>query len=199
MSNKEFYELYDLIVTEPPHKSDVIVWLQGDRFDRGPKVVELYEKKTAPKILISGNNILIGIGKRPGEDNVSLKEMFDWLLDNKVKENDILVDDISMNTKDQAINVINLAKKNEWKNIILVGSSFYQPRAFLTFLKEAQKQNFNGKVFNQPVIIDVNIIPSGRVKTAKYLIEDEINKILEYKDDLESINSGIKYLNKYVN
>jgi len=64
---------------EKPQKADVIVWLQGDRYDRSKKVLSLFKEKWADEIVISGNNILIGPTKRKGENNISLNEMVEWL------------------------------------------------------------------------------------------------------------------------
>src|SRR3989339_397174 len=120
--NKKLILLNNLILNDMPEKCEAIVWLQGDRYDRGPKTAELYRKGWASKIIISGNNELIGPKKRPGENNVSLGEMRRWLLERNIKESDIIVEDKSLNTRDQSINVCKLAKKNRWKKIIIVGS-----------------------------------------------------------------------------
>lgn len=191
---QKFGLLYDLLVKQEPEQSDIVVWLQGDRFDRAKKTLELFRQKWASKIVISGNDILIGEGKRPGENNVSLKEMRAWLLDRGVKKQDIIIDDGALNTKDQAQHVIAMAITNNWKRIIIVGSSYYQPRAFLTFLKQLQIIGNNISVINQFVILGKNDIPSGRNITAEYLIKDEIKKIEKYHNDVATINDGIKYL-----
>jgi uncharacterized SAM-binding protein YcdF (DUF218 family) len=197
---KPFFQLYDLVINDKVLKSDIIVWLQGDRYDRAKKVLELHNKKWAPKILITGNNTSFNKNIRPEENNVSLKAMHRWLIMRGVKKNDILVDDQSINTKEQAKNVIRMAKINDWKKIILVGSSFYQPRALLTFLKQAKKLSWPGKIINQPVILKRTEVPSGRKQSVEKLFNEEISKIKKYKKDLVNIRDGIKYFeNKYSN
>lgn len=197
---KIFFQLYDLVLNDKVLKSDIIVWLQGDRYDRASKVLELYDKKWAPKILITGNNTSFSRKIRPQENNVSLKSMHRWLVARGVKKNDILVDDQSANTKEQAENVLKMAKNYKWKKIILVGSSFYQPRALLTFLKRARKISWFGKIINQPVILRRTEVPGGRKQSVEQLFDEEIKKIKKYKKDLVSISSGIKYLeNKHNN
>lgn len=189
-------ELYELILLQPLERADVIIWLQGDRLERAPKVLKLYHDGWAKKILISGNNILIGRGPRPGENNISLLEMEEWLLKNGVKKKELIIDDGAMNTRDQTEHILKIAMDKKWLKLILVGSSYYQPRAFLTFLKQAKKITWDGVIINQPVIIDWNEKPSGRDEKAKIIFDQEFKKIQKYKDDLVSIVQGIKYLKK---
>ncbi len=190
-----FKFLYNLLLKEEPQLSDVIVWLQGDRYDRGYKAVELYNKKFSKKILISGNNVLLG-DKKAGEDNISIDDMVNFLLKKGVNKDNIIIDDKSMNTLDQAINIFKIIKKKKWQKIILVGSSYYQPRAFLTFLKQADIVNWKGRIINQPALIDWEEKPSGRDKKTKIIFIEEYKKIKKYKNDLCSHEEGIKYLNK---
>ncbi|MFH0969684.1 MAG: ElyC/SanA/YdcF family protein [Patescibacteria group bacterium] len=194
-AKKEFKKLYDLGLNEQPQKADIIVWLQGDRYDRANKVLGLYKQDWSKKILISGNNILIG-GKRLGEDNITLKQMEKFLLKEGIKSKQLIINDKSLNTKEQAEYILKLAKIKKWKKILLVGSSYYQPRAFLTFLKQAKKIKWNGVIINQPAIITWMKNPSGRNKTARLIFKEEFEKIKKYKKDLASISEGIKYLYK---
>ncbi len=194
MIKEKFQQLHNLLLQEKPEPAAIIVWLQGDRFDRGPKVLDLFNKKYAPQIMITGNNRLVGPKARPGEDNVSLTEMYTWLIEQGVPKNSLLIDEQSMNTKDQATTVIASAIKQNWQKIILVGSSFYQPRAFLTFLKTARVLGFAGRIINQPVIISDDATPSGRRQIVAALFEEEIKKIDQYQNDLETIDQGIDYL-----
>lgn len=194
--NKEVIRLYDFVLKQPAQKSQAIVWLQGDRYDRGKRVVELYKNKFAPKIVLTGNSVLIGKGRRPEENNISIKEMENWLIRQGIRRQDIIVDNNSLNTKEQAELVINLAKSEQWRKIILVGSSYHQPRAFLTFLRQAKKIRWRGEIINAPYIIAWHNIPSGRKKFAwQYFIEEK-EKINKYKKNLSNVKEGIKYLIK---
>lgn len=191
-----FKELYNLILKEAPQKADAIIWLQGDRYDRAPKVFKLYKKGWAKKIIISGNNVLISNKKRIGENNISLDEMTNYLLKKGIDRRSVLVDDGAMNTKEQAEHIFRMAVNKKWSKLILVGSSYYQPRAFLTFLKQAEKLKWVGEVINQPSVIDSDEKPGGRSKSAKVLFNEEYDKIKKYKKDLVPVLKGIKYLNK---
>lgn len=194
----EFMRLYGMVISEKAESADAIVWLQGDRFNRSQKTFELYKAGYADRIIITGNNMLVGDGARPGENNITLDEMNDWLISKGVPESAILIDNGAMNTKEQAENIIALAKKNGWEKIIIVGSSYYQPRAFLTFLKAGNKRGFKGKIINQPAMIRDEAVPEGRDKTAKELISEEIGKLEKYADDTESIDAAINHLSKHL-
>lgn len=192
----EFKKLYNLIIKEMPQSSDVILWLQGDRYDRASKVVWLYKNNYGKKIIITGNNLLIGKKLRIGEDNISLSQMKNHLLKRGIDKKNIIIDDGAMNTRDQAEHIFKIAKDKKWSKLILVGSSYYQPRAFLTFLKEAKKIDWFGKIINQPAIIDWNIKPAGRDKIAKIIFKEEFEKIKKYKKDVVTVLDGLKYINK---
>lgn len=193
---QQFKKLYNLLLKEVPLSADAIVWLQGDRYDRAFKVLKLYKDGWSKKIIISGNNILVGNKIRSGENNISLDKMKNFLLKKHVNQNDLIIGDGAMNTKDQAEHILKMAKNKKWSKIILVGSSYYQPRAFLTFLKQAEKIKWFGIIINQPPAVDLNKKPSGRDKSAKILFNGEFEKIKKYKKDLVSIGQGIKYLDK---
>jgi len=184
MKEKVFSEVNKLLKSikqEKPQKADAIVWLQGDRYDRGRKVLDLFKDGWAPKIVVSGNDLLIGPSKTPGENNISLTEMVKWLKKRGIKSQQIIIDNKSFNTLDQAKNIFILIKEKRWKKIILVASLYHQPRAFLTFLKESRKTGWTGKIVNQPAMLNLQKKPSGRNKTASDLIFDEIEKIKKYK------------------
>ena len=71
----DFKLLHNLLIKQKLEHGDVAVWLQGDRYDRAGEILELFKKKWVSKILISGNNILVGEGKRLGENNISINSM----------------------------------------------------------------------------------------------------------------------------
>jgi len=192
----DFQELLRLTLAQAPEKADAIVWLQGDRLDRGPKTLELFQAGFAPVILLTGNNVLLGPDARLEEDNIGLLEMRSWLMERGVPADSILVDDRSMNTRDQAIKTLDLAAKNNWRVILLVGSGYYQPRAFLTFLNCAHAVSWPGRIVNQAATAPWDSIPSGRRKTAATCLEMEKMKIQNYTNDVASVRQGLEYLRR---
>ncbi|MCX6779803.1 MAG: YdcF family protein, partial [Candidatus Magasanikbacteria bacterium] len=146
MNKIQFENLQSLVLSQKHIKAQAIVWLQGDRLDRGQKVVELFEKKFASKILISGNNVLVGNGTRPGENDLSLKKINLWLIKKGIPKNAIITEDQSLNTAQQAKNVLKFCLNKKWRKVIVVTSPYHQMRAFLTFLKYQSKLGSKVKI-----------------------------------------------------
>jgi len=187
----EFLELIEIIKQEKPQKSDAIIWLQGDRYDRAGKVLNLFREGWAKRVVITGNDKLIGLSERPGEKNISLGEMAAYLKKKGIKDKFILIDNKSYNTADQAENVLQLAIFNKWKKIILVASLYHQVRVYLTFLKKKEKLGWEGRLVNQPSNFDFEKKPSGRAEKSLELIPVEIMKIKKYKSDVVDFSEGI--------
>jgi len=190
-----FKNILDKIMEEKPQEADAIVWLQGDRYDRARKVLGLFKKGWAKKILLSGNNIPPTMKRIEGVDyEITLINLADWLKKRGVNSKDILIDDKSFNTAMQANNVLLIAKKKNWKKIILTATSFHQVRVFLTFLGANKRIGWKGRIINQPTRINWEKVPGGRNKKAKYLVFEEIDKIREYKRDVAGYQEGLNYL-----
>ena len=103
---------------------------------------------------------------------------------------DIIIEENSQSTKEQAINIIELAKKSDWKKIILIASHYHQPRAFLTFLKAMRDAEVKLHIINAPAreLSWFERNPWGRRFD---LLDAEMEKIERYKDDLASFKEGI--------
>jgi len=190
----EFQKLLTLLLAEQPEKAEAAVWLQGDRFDRGEKVLTLLKENFAPRVILTGNNVLVGKSARPEEENVTLTEMAEWLQARGIASGRIMIDNQAMNTREQAENVLALAQKNDWRTIILVASPYHQVRAFLTFLKRAREISWVVRFINQPAELSLNVLPSGRTKSAaEYLLEEEC-KIRDYADEVATVREGLAEL-----
>lgn len=191
-------QLFSKITSQAPQKSDAIILLQGDRFDHVKEPQDLYKKSIAPKIIISGNNELIGRGKRNDENDVHLLELKKELINNGIPETVIMVEDTSLNTKDQAQNVIKLAKENKWEKIIVVTSLYHLLRAYLSFVKSSLDQNWHGVIIMHPAKLPWTRLASGRSKTAWQMLLVELKKIKKYKSDVASVKEGFDYLNNHL-
>lgn len=188
-------QLQELVTHQKPEKADAIVWLQGDRFDRAEKVLKLHQKGFAPRIVLTGNNVLIGQGPRPGENNISLDEMHAWLLEQGLSDSSMIVDDTAMNSRDQATNVLSIAQKDGWKTLLLVGSAHHQLRPFLTFLKRANEIGWKGTLINQLALVPAwDEIPSGRDKTAREIFADEVMKLQTYHEHVATVEEGLAHI-----
>ena len=129
----------DLLVS-----SDAIVLLEGDGFSRLAKCAELFHENYAPVICFSGGAKNSDYGSFPFE-------MFeDKLADYNLTKSNFIVENLSRNTQEQAIEIIKIAKERYWTKIILVASNFHQYRAYLTFLQALNQTNTTLVIMNAP-------------------------------------------------
>lgn len=126
-------------------KSDVIILLEGDGFNRYEKAVNLYKQGFAPKIIFSGGIVDYEYGSFPYVD------VLPHILTQGVPEEDIIHEDKSLNTREQALAVLELAFKNNWKRLILVATHEHQYRAYLTFLRVIIDSGAEIIIYNAPV------------------------------------------------
>ncbi len=190
----EAVKLFNTLLSQEPQKADAIIFLQGDRLDRAKKVCSLYQNNFAEKIVITGNNVLIGKGKRSKENDIHLSKIKNYFLANKIPEKVITMDEKALNTKEQAINVIKLAKEKKWSKLLVVTSPYHLLRAYLTFVKQLMEQDWQGIIIMQVVDLSWQAIPSGRSKTAMQILAIEMEKLKKYQKDTATIREGIKYI-----
>ncbi len=126
-------------------KSDIIVLLEGDGFNRYKKAADLFNNGYSDKIVFSGAITDYNYGSFPFED------ILPKLLEAGVPEESIIHEKNSSNTLEQAIKVIDIAIKNKWNKIILVATHDHQYRAYLTFLKQVLERKKEILLFNSPV------------------------------------------------
>lgn len=111
----------------PLAKADAIVVLGGATGERVYYACELYKKGYAPKLIMSG-------GKLAWELNWS-ELMQRQALQQGVFEKDILLEEEAASTYENATFVLPIIKKQDFRKIILVTSSYHTRRAYKTFKK----------------------------------------------------------------
>jgi uncharacterized SAM-binding protein YcdF (DUF218 family) len=169
-------------------KSDAIILLEGDGYNRYRKAVDLYNQGFAKKIVFSGGITDYEYGSYPFSD------ILPYMLDLGVPEYNIIHENVSQNTREQAVEVMKLALENNWQKLILVATHEHQYRAYLTFLKEISVLNRNIVLYNAPVRnlkwFDTN--PWGRRIDR---LEQEMERIEFYfhKGHLAGVEETIKY------
>ncbi len=126
-------------------KSDVAVLLEGDGLFRFQKAVELYRLDLVKKIVFSGGIVDRKYGSYPFED------IKPFILNQGIPENDLIHEDKSLHTQQQAVEVVKLAIENGWQKLVLVASHEHQYRAYLTFLREVLDTKSNLILYNAPV------------------------------------------------
>lgn len=125
--------------------SDAIILLEGDGFHRFQKAVDLYKKGLGKKIVFSGAIVQKEYGSYPFEEVKPL------ILKAGVPEEDLIHEDKSLQTQQQAVEVVKMALKNGWKRLALVASHEHQYRAYLTFLRQVLDSKSGIILYNAPV------------------------------------------------
>ena len=126
------------------NKSDAIVLLEGDGLNRYQHTVELYKQGWADKIVFSGGITDYEYGSFP------FSKVIPYILKEGVSTHAIFHEGKSLNTREQATEVIKLAFDNNWERLILVASPEHQYRAYLTFLRVILDTNTNILLYNSP-------------------------------------------------
>ena len=125
--------------------SDAIILLEGDGFHRFQKAVDLYKKGLGKKIVFSGAIVQKEYGSYPFE------EVKPFILEAGVPEEDLIHEDKSLQTRQQAVEVVKMAMENGWKRLALVASHEHQYRAYLTFLRQVLDSKSGIILYNAPV------------------------------------------------
>ncbi|MBR0101279.1 MAG: YdcF family protein [Treponema sp.] len=187
MTEKEKFIV--LLDTDDPQKSNAVIMLEGDGFARCKKTALLYKSGLAPLICFSGNF----------DDEKSGAFTFDkikpLLLNSGVAKNDLLFENKSKNTYEQAVEVIKLAKEKNWKRIILVASHYHSYRAFLTFLC-VQKQQLPNLFIDMAAVKDLDWYEETDWGKRIDLLTSEFEKIETYqkKNNVATYADGLEYL-----
>lgn len=143
MTNKEKFIV--LVDNDSPKVSDAIILLEGDGLNRYQHAIDLYNQGAARCIVFSGGITNYEYGSFPYKDVIPHILKTGFPIDRLIHE------DRSLNTKQQAVEIIKLAKKNKWERLILVASHEHQYRAYLTFLKEVLLSGAQIILYNSPV------------------------------------------------
>jgi uncharacterized SAM-binding protein YcdF (DUF218 family) len=177
-----------LLNNEYLKQSDVIVLLEGDGLNRIPKVVELFKSGYANKIIVSG-----GLDNKK-EGCFHAEVLASELIKKEVPEDSIILEKKSLNTREQAVEVMKIMKQYNWDSLILVASHYHQYRAFLTFLKVILEDDLNFKMYNAPAL-DIKWFSESEWGKRIDLLDLEFNKIDEYSklNHIASYNEALKY------
>jgi uncharacterized SAM-binding protein YcdF (DUF218 family) len=132
-----------LVENEAPSQSDLIVVISGgDTVGRTKKGIELYNKAYAPKLLLSGD-------AADPDSPSNAKVMKRYAVENGVKEEDILIEENSKDTRQNATeSILTIIKNGPKQQIILVTSPYHSRRAKMEFESAFKNQTIQGKVIS---------------------------------------------------
>lgn len=189
MALSERERFISFVGMESLKKSDAIIALEGDGFSRLPHAAQLFKDGWAPLVLFSGNYDNRQMGAFPAAECVAK------LIQLGVPASAIEVDYKSLNTRDQAVEVLTLGAERGWKRILLVATHYHQYRAFLTFLQVLGEKNLKIDIVNAPAR-DPDWFESNSWGRRFDLLEQEFVKIDTYskeKGHCASFETANKY------
>lgn len=127
------------------HSADAIVAISGgDTAARTAEAIKLYKNGWANKLIFSG-----AAQDKSGPSNAEIMKKQAIFYD--IPESNIIIEESSVNTHENASNTQALISANNLKRIILVTSAYHQKRASLEFQKRAGDSMI---VINHPVAND---------------------------------------------
>ena len=168
--NNLMFNFHDKI-TSP----DLILVLASSSIKRIEKAVEL-SKKYHLKILISGANYL-------SKDRMyEYEKYYIYAITHGLTKDDLILESISHNTKENIINSLKLIK-GKYHNIIIISSSQHLLRVKLTLEKELQKKKItNINYFLIPSY--ATLVPKDtwyKEEKAKEIIKGELERLIKYR------------------
>jgi uncharacterized SAM-binding protein YcdF (DUF218 family) len=112
---------------DPLVKSDAVVAISGgETVSRAREAIRLYREGWAPKIVFSG----AAFDPRGPSNALAMKRL---AVGNGVPADDILIEETSTNTAENARDVTEIARQHDFRSLILVTSPYHQRRASITF------------------------------------------------------------------
>ncbi len=177
--------------------AEAIVVLAGEDWEPRIRVAKTFklEHQGPQQVVISG-----GVEDPPRHRGAHTMNTF--LLGAGVAPGHIIMDNESTNTREQAVNVIDLAIEHEWKSILLIASPYHCYRAHLTFLNRLLE-------LDKHEAIRIQVAPTAHVPAAKVpwfeppdgmdikrldLLGLEFAKIHDYAEHVATYEQGLEYL-----
>lgn len=185
--------LLAMVFTAMPLTSDAIVVLCGeDATARLATGVEWLRQGAAPRIVLSG-----GLHTPPRV--ISAESLAPELLSMGVSPDRVIVETASTNTREQANNVLAMAKENDWHRLMVIASPYHLPRAFLTFLAAVPRTRGVPDVQIVPIAAAVPqwfAPPPGGFEKRSDLYAQELKKIEQHQKtgDCATYAQGVRYL-----
>jgi uncharacterized SAM-binding protein YcdF (DUF218 family) len=168
-------------------KADAIILLEGDYHNRVSTAADLFKAGGARYIVVSGGVDDKAAGRIPG------RELKKALLSKGVLARNIILEENSANTWEQAVAVMKIVKARRWRSIIIVASHWHQFRAFLTFLRAMKAAGLRIEIYNAPAR-NLSWFKKNPDRTGLQLLADEFKKIRQYKKHIVSFTEALQYL-----
>lgn len=175
----------------PLLRADAIVLLCGE--DATPRIataLELLHQSAAPLIVCSG-------GRHEPPRYLGALSAMSALLSGGLASDRILMEDQSQHTREQAVNVVEMAVLREWRRVLLVASAYHLPRAFLAFVRALNEAGEGERI--QLVAVPASAspwfrAPEGMTATRLDLLEAEWGKVAAYGSHVATYEEGLAHL-----
>lgn len=192
MTSREAF--FALLVNQPLMRANAIVVLAGEDGEKRAAVCTgLLQQDAAPIVILSG-----GVEGAPRWIGARSLEPKLWAMG--VAPQRIVLETVSQNTREQAVEIVNIAKRQiGWNRLLIVASPYHQYRAFLTILKRLQEEGLDRQMhmISVPATQTAWFESPDGVEMSRYeLMAEEIRKIEVYSDlgHVATYDEAIEYL-----
>lgn len=189
MSDREVF--LAALAGSPVRAGDAIVVLCGeDGQARADLVTGLLSRNAARHVVLTG-------GKDLPPRLIGAERLFVSLVGKGVHPAAMIVDKRAQNTREQAVNMVALAREKEWTSLLLCASNYHAPRAFLTFVKALDEAGLGVgvRLVNVPTLnVPWFTAPPGADAIRADILRGELRKIEEYGDHVATVQRGLEYL-----
>lgn len=174
-------------------RGDALIVLCGEDGEaRANLVPPLMQAGAAPNVVLSGQ-------RHEPPAILGASHLYPHLLGKGVAPSAIILDESSTNTREQAVNVVAMAREKDWRRLLLCCSAYHAPRAFLTFVQavtEAGLERSIRLVHVPALAVPWFQCPPGLTQTRSELLTLELAKIGEYQSlgHVASYEDGLAYL-----
>lgn len=174
-THEEFIRLFGFATNDEPQKGDAMLFIQGDGLSRPEIAVNLYRAGIVPKIVVTGE-----IKRKPQKHESRIESVLAVFRTNNIPEQDIIIEPNSINTREQAVEIMKLAIQHEWKSILLVVALYHEPRAYATFIRAMNEAGLRIRLITHPVR-ELPWFKKTQEGTRRYdLLGKELKKINTY-------------------
>lgn len=180
-----------LLFNGPLLSADAAVVLCGE--DARPRL------SVAAQVLASGGvrSVVLSGGLNRPPRWMGAESMAPLLMGAGVSPSRITVEPESLNTREQAVNVIQVALRQDWHRLLIIASAYHTPRAHLTFVRRLNEIGEASEIHVLAVPASHTRWfepPEGMDRTRIELLEEEFRKIEEYREHVATYQEGLEYL-----
>jgi uncharacterized SAM-binding protein YcdF (DUF218 family) len=188
-THEQFARLLGFVANDELEKADAILFIQGDGLSRPEVAAELYYRGVAPKIIVTGE-----IRRNPKKSESRIESVLSVFRKKGIPDQDIIIEPNSINTREQALEMMKLIQSYGWKKIILAVALYHKPRVYATFIRAMNEVGLR-VVFIACPVRGLSWFAKTGEGTRYHLLGKELKKINAYaaKGHVASFREVIAY------